>query len=65
MRWKRLGRGLLFGLAGFLLSTGLSYVLVLQLYTRHDRELAAAMTSFFFFFGPIGGAIVLVIGLLV
>ncbi len=63
MTWKRLGRGLLFGLAGFLLSTGLSYVLVLQLYTRHDRELAAAMTSFFFF-GPIGGAIALVIGLL-
>jgi hypothetical protein len=54
MRWKRLGRGLLFGLAGFLLSTGLSYVLVLQLYTHHDRELAAAMVSFFFF-GPIGG----------
>ena len=60
MTWKRLGRGLLFGLAGFLLSTGLSSVLVLQLYTRHDRELAAAMGSFFFFFfffGPIGGAI--------
>ncbi|MCP9900843.1 hypothetical protein KBZ12_10145 [Cyanobium sp. Cruz CV13-4-11] len=38
MRWKRLGRGLLFGLAGFLLSTGLSHVLVLQLYTRHDRS---------------------------
>ena len=64
MTWKRLGRGLLFGLAGFVLSTGLSYVLVLQLYTRHDRELAAAMGSFFFF-GPIGGAIALVIGLLV
>jgi hypothetical protein len=37
---------------------------VLLLYTRHDRELAAAMGSFFFF-GPIGGAIALVIGLLV
>jgi hypothetical protein len=57
MTWKRLGRGLLFGLAGFLLSTGPSSVLVLQLYTRHDRELAAAMGSFFFFFGFIGGAI--------
>ncbi|KAF0654794.1 hypothetical protein L107_01967 [Cyanobium sp. Copco_Reservoir_LC18] len=55
---------MLFGLAGFVLSTGLSYVLVLQPYTRHDRELAAAMTSFFFF-GPIGGAIALVLGLLV
>ncbi len=64
MGWKRLGRGLLFGLVGFVLSTGISYVLVLQMYTRHDRELAAAMGSFFFF-GPIGGAIALVIGLLV
>ncbi|MEA5443578.1 hypothetical protein [Cyanobium gracile] len=64
MTWKRLGRGLLFGLAGFVLSTAISYVLVLQLYTRHDRELAAAMTSFFFF-GPIGALLALVMGLLV
>ncbi|MDM7951817.1 MAG: hypothetical protein QUV07_01155 [Cyanobium sp. CZS 25K] len=64
MTWNRLGRGLLLGLVGFVLSTGISYVLVLQLYTRHDRELAAAMTSFFFF-GPIGALLALVMGLLV
>ncbi|MCP9800141.1 hypothetical protein [Synechococcus sp. RedBA-s] len=60
---KRLGRGLLGALVGFVLSTLISYVLVAQYSPRHDRELEAAMTSIFFF-GPAGAGLAFLVGLL-
>jgi ABC-type antimicrobial peptide transport system permease subunit len=60
---KRLGRGLLGALVGFVLSTLISYVLVAQYSPRQDRELEAAMTSVFFF-GPVGAGLAFLVGLL-
>lgn len=60
---KRLGRGLLGALVGFVLSTVISLVLVAQYSPRHDRELEAAMTSVFFY-GPVGAGLAFLVGLL-
>lgn len=60
---KRLGRGLLGALVGFVLSTVISLVLVAQYPPRHDRELEAAMTSVFFY-GPVGAGLAFLVGLL-
>ncbi|WP_094553827.1 hypothetical protein [Synechococcus sp. 1G10] len=60
---KRLGRGLLGALVGFVLSTVISLVLVAQYSPRHDRELEAAMTSVFFY-GPVGAGLAFLMGLL-
>jgi hypothetical protein len=59
---KRLGRGLLGALVGFVLSTVISFVLVSHFSPRHDREMEAAMTSFFFY-GPVGACLAFLAGL--
>jgi hypothetical protein len=62
---RRLGFGLLFALAGFILAAVASYFLIMELSSNvHDRSVEAAMTSVFFF-GPIGGVIGLVGGAIV
>jgi hypothetical protein len=61
---KRFGIGVLCGIAGYLLVAVASYFLVLQFSANvHDRELEAAMTSAFFF-GPVGGVIAFIAGVL-
>ncbi|CAK6695458.1 hypothetical protein I1E95_01535 [Synechococcus sp. CBW1107] len=60
---KRLGRGLLGALVGFVLSTLISLVLVAHYSPRQDRELEAAMTSVFFY-GPVGAGLAFLVGLL-
>ncbi len=60
---RKLGRGLLVAVLSFLLCTASSYILVLQFSQRNDRELEAAMTSFFFY-GPVGAVVGFVVGLL-
>ncbi len=60
---KRLGRGLLGALVGFVLSTVISLVLVAQYSPRYDRELEAAMTSVFFY-GPVGAGLAFLVGVL-
>ncbi len=60
---KRLGRGLLGALVGFVLSTVISLVLVAQYSPRQDRELEAAMTSVFFYV-PVGAGLAFLVGLL-
>jgi hypothetical protein len=60
---KRFGIGLLFGIGGYLLTAVASYFLILQFSSNiHDRSLEATMTSIFIF-GPIGGVLAFVIGL--
>ena len=57
---KRLGIGLLFGAAGYVLTAIASFLLLLQL-SSNDRDIGAKMASGFIF-GPIGGIIALVVG---
>jgi hypothetical protein len=60
---RRFGFGLLFGMLGYIVAAIVGYFLVLQLSSNvHDRSLEAAMTSAFVF-GPIGGVVAFVIGL--
>jgi hypothetical protein len=60
---RRFGFGLLYGIAGYVLAAVSSYFLVQQFSSNvHDRSLEASMTSVFFF-GPIGGAVAFVAGL--
>ncbi|MCP9833921.1 MULTISPECIES: hypothetical protein [unclassified Cyanobium] len=54
---------MIFAICGFLLCAVISYILVLHYSPRHDRELEAAMTSFFFF-GPVGAGVAFAVGLL-
>ena len=62
MLLRRLGFGLLFAVAGFILAAIASYFLILELSSNlHDRSVEAAMPSAFFF-GPVGGAIGLIAG---
>ena len=56
--------GLACGVGGYVLVALISYFLVMQLSSnRHDRSVEAAMTSVFVF-GPIGGVVGLIIGLI-
>jgi hypothetical protein len=60
---RRFGFGLLFGILGYIVAAIVGYFLVRQLSSNvHDRSLEAAMTSAFVF-GPIGGVVAFVIGL--
>jgi hypothetical protein len=62
MLLRRLGFGLLFAVAGFILAAIASYFLILGFSSNtHDRSVEAAMTSAFFF-GPVGGVIGFVVG---
>lgn len=57
MLLRRLGFGLLFAVAGFIVAAIASYFLILWFSSNtHDRSVEAAMTSAFFF-GPVGGVI--------
>ena len=61
---RRFGIGLLCAIVGYILTALASYFLVLQFSgNMHDRSVEAAMTSVFFF-GPAGGAIAFVAGIL-
>ena len=54
---KRIGFGLLFAIAGFILAAIASYFLILEFSSNvHDRSVEAAMTSAFFF-GPVGSVL--------
>ncbi len=59
----RLGRAVIFAISGFLICAVISYVLVLHFSPRNDRELEAAMTSFFCF-GPVRAGVAFALGLL-
>jgi hypothetical protein len=59
---RRLGFGLLFALAGLVLTAIASYFLIMALSSNvHDRSVEAAMTSAFFF-GPIGAVVGFIAG---
>ncbi len=59
---RRFGIGLLWAIAGGLLSAVASYFLIMQLSSNvHDRSLEAAMTSVFFF-APLGAVIAFIVG---
>jgi lipid-A-disaccharide synthase-like uncharacterized protein len=60
---SRVGRAILWTFIGYVGIAFVSYWLVLWLSTNADRELEAAMTSVFFF-GPVGGIVGLIAGLL-
>jgi hypothetical protein len=61
---RRLGFGLLFAVAGFIVAAVVSYFLILGFSSNmHDRSVEAAMTSAFFF-GPIGGVVAFVGGVI-
>ena len=61
---KRIGIGLLWGIGGYILVAVVCYFLVIQLSSNtHDRDLEAGMTSVFFF-GPIGGVLGFIVGVL-
>jgi hypothetical protein len=61
---RRLGFGVLFAVAAFIAAAIGSYFLVLGWSSNvHDRSVEAAMTSVFFY-GPIGGVIGLVAGVI-
>ena len=54
MLLRRLGFGLLFAVAGFIVAAIAGYFLILGFSSNtHDRSVEAAMTSAFFF-GPVG-----------
>jgi hypothetical protein len=54
---RRIGFGLLFAVAGFIVAAMASYFLILEFSSNvHDRSVEAAMTSAFFF-GPVGGVL--------
>lgn len=64
MLLRRVGFGLLFALAGYVLAAVASYLLIMEFSSNvHDRSVEAAMTSAFFF-GPIGGVIGLIAGVI-
>jgi hypothetical protein len=59
---RRIGFGLLFAIAGFIVAAIASYFLILEFSSNtHDRSVEAAMSSAFFF-GPLGGVAGLVGG---
>jgi len=61
---KRFGIGLLYGAVGYFLVAIASYFLIQEFSSnQHDRSVEAAMTSVFFF-GPIGGIIAFIIGVI-
>jgi hypothetical protein len=60
---KRLIRGIVLAVVGYLLCAVVGYGLVLQFSPRHDRALEASMTSVFFY-GPVGSALSFAIGVL-
>lgn len=63
MHLKRFAIGLLFGVGGYLVTALASYFLVLPCSSNvYDRSLEASMTSVFFF-GPIGGVLAFIVGL--
>ncbi|MEP6690068.1 MAG: hypothetical protein ABJD07_02865 [Gemmatimonadaceae bacterium] len=52
---RRLGFGVLFGVAAYVVAAAASYFLVQRFSSNiHDREMEAGMTGLFFF-GPIAG----------
>ena len=64
MLLRRLGFGLLFAIAGFILAAIAAYFLIMEFSSNvHDRSVEAAMTSAFVF-GPIGGVIGFVAGVI-
>ena len=64
MLLRRLGFGLLFAVAGFIVAAIASYFLILGFSSNmHDRSVEAAMTSAFFF-GPVGSVIAFVGGVI-
>lgn len=61
---KRFGIGLLYGVGGYLMTTVISYLLVVQFSSNsHDRGVEAAMTSIFVC-GPLGALLALVTGII-
>jgi hypothetical protein len=61
---RRIGFGLLFAIAGFIVAAMASYFLILELSSNmHDRSVEAAMTSVFFF-GPVGCVLGFVVGVI-
>jgi hypothetical protein len=59
----RIGRGLLWGFAGYAIGAMLGYFLILQASSNvHDRAMEAGMTAAFVF-GPVVGLIGFVVGM--
>lgn len=60
---KRFAFGLLWGIGGYIAVAVASYFLIGTFSSnRHDRDVEAAMTSVFFF-GPLGGVLAFIIGI--
>ncbi|MEO8005674.1 MAG: hypothetical protein ABI771_12255 [Betaproteobacteria bacterium] len=61
---RRFGIGVLCGIGGYLLAAVAGYFLIEVLSSNgHDRSVEAGMTSVFFF-GPLGGLIAFIVGVI-
>jgi hypothetical protein len=61
---RRFGIGVLCGIGGYLLAAAAGYFLIDVLSSNgHDRSVEASMTSIFFF-GPLGGLIAFISGVI-
>jgi hypothetical protein len=61
---RRFGIGVLCGIGGYLLAAAAGYFLIEVLSSNsHDRSVEAGMTSVFFF-GPLGGLIAFIAGVI-